>query len=122
MKIWRSYGSAHSAQLTVIGTFATLEDAQFAREIVEDFVNGEWENRYPDSAAFIAAWKDRLPLLPLLPPRQYEFEMGIDSPCEVQQEEQTVTVSEIKSGDIGGIVKLLLLKNPIDIKITGTAL
>lgn len=121
MKIWRSYGSAHSAQLTVIGTFATLEDAQFAREIVEDFVNGELEQRYPDTAAFIAAWKDRLPLLPFLAPRQYEFEMGIDAPCEVQQDEQTVTISDIKSGDIGGIIKLLLLKNPTEIKVTGTA-
>ena len=121
MKIWRSYGSAHSAQLTVIGEFANLDDARFAREIVEDFVNGEWEKRYPDCAAFIAAWKDRLPLLPFLAPREYEFAMGIDSPCEVQQERQTVTVSDIKAGDIGGIVKLLLLKNPTEIKITGTA-
>lgn len=121
MKIWRSYGSAHSAQLTVVGTFANPEDAAFAREIVEDFVNGEWERRYPDHAAFIAAWKDRLPTLPLLPLRQYEFEMGTDSPYIVQQEEQTVTISEIKSGEIGGIVKLLLLKNPTEIKITGVA-
>lgn len=121
MKIWRSYGSAHSAQITVVGTFANLEDASFAREIVEDFVNGEWEQRYPDHAGFIAAWKDRLPTLPLLPPRQYEFEMGTDSPYIVQQEEQTVTISEIKSGEVGGIVKLLLLKNPTEIKITGCA-
>ncbi len=35
MKIWRSYGSAHSAQITVVGTFANLDDAAFAREIVE---------------------------------------------------------------------------------------
>ena len=121
MKIWRSYGSAHSAQITVVGTFANLDDAAFAREIVEDFVNGEWERRYPDHAAFIAAWKDRLPTLPMLPPRQYEFEMGTDSAYIVQQQEQTVTISEIKSGEIGGIVKLLLLKNPTEIKITGMA-
>jgi len=121
MKIWRSYGSAHSAQITVVGTFANLDDAAFAREIVEDFVNGEWEQRYPDSAAFIAAWKERLPTLPLLAPRDPEFAMGIDSPCPVELEQQTVTVSDIKTGDIGGIIKLLLLKNPTEIKITGSA-
>jgi hypothetical protein len=121
MKIWRSYGSAHSAQITVVGTFANLDDAAFAREIVEDFVNGEWEQRYPDSAAFIAAWKERLPTLPLLAPRDPEFAMGIDSPCPVEQEQETVTVSDIKTGDIGGIIKLLLLKNPTEIKITGSA-
>jgi hypothetical protein len=121
MKIWRSYGSAHSAQLTIVGTFANLDDAAFAREIVEDFVNAEWERRYPDNAAFIAAWKDRLPTLPLLAPRQSEFEMGIDMACDVQQAQQTVTVSGIVSGEIGGIVKLLFLKNPTEVKITGRA-
>ena len=39
MKIWRSFGSGHSAHLTVIGTFKTIDDAQIAEEVVDDFVH-----------------------------------------------------------------------------------
>ena len=120
MKIWKSYGSAHSAHLTVVGEFANVADANFAREIVEDFVNAQWEQRYPDNAAFIEAWKERLPALPFFGPTQPDFEMGmIDEPCEVGQQKQTVTVSHIRSPDIGGIVKLMFLKHPTEVKITG---
>jgi Family of unknown function (DUF6375) len=119
MKIWRSYGSAHSADLTIVGEFSNVDDAEFAREIVEDFVNAQWGEHYPDNAAFIAAWKGRLPALPYLGPHQSEFEMGIDHDCDVMRNARTVTVSDIRSGEIGGIVKLLLLKNPTQIKITG---
>jgi hypothetical protein len=120
MKIWKSYGSAHSTHLTVVGEFANVEDAEFARQIVEDFVNAAWEQRYPDNAAFIAAWKERLPALPFFGPTQPDFEMGmIDEPCDVEQQKQTVTVSRIRSAEIGGIVKLMFLKRPTQVKITG---
>jgi hypothetical protein len=120
MKIWKSYGSAHSTHLTIVGEFANLKDAEFAREIVEDFVNAMWEQRYPDNAAFIAAWKERLPALPFFGPNQVDFEMGlIDEPCEIEQQKQTVTVSRIRSADIGGIVKLMFLKRPTEVKISG---
>ena len=120
MKIWKSYGSAHSSHLTVVGEFTNVEDANFAREIVEDFVNAQWEQRYPDNAAFIEAWKARLPALPFFGPTQPDFEMGmIDEPCAVEQQKQTVTVSHIRSPDIGGIVKLMFLKRPTEVKITG---
>src|SRR4051812_40023141 len=84
MKIWKSFGSAHSSHLTIVGEFATIDDANLAREIVEDFVNAQWEHRYPDNEAFIEAWKDRIPALPFFGPNQPEFELGmIDEPCAV---------------------------------------
>ncbi len=120
MKIWKSFGSAHSSHLTIVGEFKNVEDANFAREIVEDFVNAQWEQRYPDAAAFIEAWKERLPALPFAGPNQPEFELGmIDEPCTIEQQKQTVTVSHIRSPDIGGIVKLMFLKRPIEVKISG---
>jgi hypothetical protein len=119
MKIWKSFGSAHSAQLTVIGEFRSLDDAQFAEQVVEDFVNGSWEERYPNVGAFIEAWKERLPGVWGLGPNQSEFEMGIDRECDVQRAGSTVTVSGIRTAEIGGIVKLMLLKDPTEIKVTG---
>jgi hypothetical protein len=119
MKIWRSYGSGHSAHLSVIGEFTSLEDAEFAREVVEDFVNGAWEERYPDVAGFIAAWKERLPAVPYLGPNDRDFEMGIDNSADVEREGKTVTVSQIRSAEIGGIIKLMLLKDASEIKVKG---
>lgn len=119
MKIWRSYGSAHSAHLTVIGEFKSVEDAQLAKQVVEDFVNGSWEERYPDVKGFIDAWKDRLPGVWGLGPNQSDFEMGIDREVDVDRTGTTVTVSDIRSAEIGGIIKLMLLKYPAEIKVTG---
>jgi len=45
--------------------------------------------------------------------------MGIDNPCDVERDEQTVTVSGIRSTEIGGLIRLMLLKYPTEIKITG---
>jgi uncharacterized protein DUF6375 len=119
MKIWQSYGSGHSARLTVVGEFANVDNATFARAVVEDFVNGAWEERYPDVSAFHAAWKDRLSGVQFLGPNQSEFDMGIDNGCDVEQKGTTVTVSGIRSAEIGGIIKLMLLKDSTEIKVTG---
>ena len=119
MKIWKSYGSGHSAHLTVVGEFSNLEDAEFAREIVEDFVNGAWEERYPGVAGFLAAWKDRLPGVPYLGPNDRDFQMGIDDSAEVERHDKTVTVSGIRSAEIGGIIKLMLLKDSKEVRVTG---
>jgi hypothetical protein len=119
MKIWRNYGSAHSANLTVIGEFTKVEDAELARTIVEDFVNANYEERYPDIAAFITAWKDRLPAVPYLGPNDRDFVMGIDHQCDVERKGNTVTVSAIRTAEIGGIIKLMLLKGPTEVKVTG---
>jgi hypothetical protein len=119
MKIWKSFGSGHSAHLTVIGTFKNVDDAQIAEEVVEDFVNAVWEQRYPDLPAFQQAWEERLPAVTLLGPTASNFDMGIDNPCDVERNEQIVTVSRIRTTEIGGIIRLMLMKYPTEIKITG---
>jgi hypothetical protein len=119
MKIWKSYGSGHSAHLTVIGKFEKAEDAKIARDVVEDFVNGAWEERYPDNAAFITAWKERIPAIPYLGPNDREFEMGVDDAPDVELAGTTLMVSSIRSHEIGGIIKLMLLKDATEVKVTG---
>ena len=120
MKIWQCFGSGHSANLTVVGEFANIGDAKFAKELVEDFVNAAWEERYPDNAEFCKAWKDRLGGVEFLGPNQLDFDMGIDNGCDVERAATTVTVSRIRSAQIGGIIKLMLLKDSTEIKVTGT--
>ncbi len=119
MKIWTSFGSAHSARLSVVGEFSQSDDAALAERIVEDFVNANWEERYPDIRAFAEAWNSRVPGVSQLGPNDREFEMGIDDSCAVVRHGNTVSVSQIRTAEIGGIIKLMLLKNATEIKITG---
>ncbi|HXG19411.1 MAG TPA: DUF6375 family protein [Methylomirabilota bacterium] len=119
MKIWRSYGSGHSARLTVVGEFTTVEDASLIEQVVEDFVNAEWEGRYPDVRAFIKAWSSRLRGVEMLGPNQSEFQMGIDNSADVARSGTRVEVSRIRTAEIGGIIKLMLMKDPTEIKVTG---
>jgi len=119
MKIWKAYGSAHSANLTVIGRFRNIEDAQLAEQVVEDFVNANFGERYSDCGAFAKAWRDRLPAMELLGPSDRDYEMGIDAPCEMTRDKTIVKVSDIRSQEIGGIIKLMLLKDPEKIEVTG---
>ena len=122
MKIWRSYGSAHSARLTVVGEFENIDDAQLAEQVVEDYVNAGLEKRYPDAKAFNQAWQERIPAVIAIGPHKWDFEnfiMTSDDVCETKREDTTVTVSHIRTAEIGGIIKLMLLKDPTEIKVTG---
>lgn len=119
MKVWRAFGSAHSAHLAVIGKFKNVSDAEFAEQVVEDFVNAAWGERYADVKAFIDAWDSRLPAVTALGPNQSDFEMGIDHGCNVIRSDNVVTVSDIRSREIGGIIKLMLLKHPEEVKVIG---
>lgn len=120
MKIWRSYGSGHSSRLTVVGEFSAADDADLVSRAVEDFVNAQWEERYPDVRAFIEAWSERLPEVQGVGLRQSEFEMGLDNSCDVERSGTRVEVSRIRSPEVGGIIKLMLLKDPKEVRVTGT--
>jgi hypothetical protein len=119
MKIWKGFGSAHSADLTIISKFKDIADAQFAAQIAEDFANASWEERYPDVKSFIAAWKARLPSIEVLGPNQSDFELGLEHSCDITRRENIVTISAISSCEIGGIIKLMLLKDPDEVKVVG---
>lgn len=121
MKIWRSYGSGHSAHLSIVGEFKSVEDAESMRQILEDFVSAELENRYPNVEAFRAAWRSRFGDIVMTPlaPSQSEYVLGIESPPDVVRRGTTVEVSDMNSTELNGIVKLMLLKYPTEIKITG---
>ncbi len=120
MKIWRSYGSGHSARLSVVGEFTAAEDAALVRQAVEDFVNGQWMERYSDVRGFIEDWSERLPGVEGVGLKQSDFEMGLDNPCDVRKSGTRVEVSGIRSTEIGGIIKLMLLKEPAQVKVTGS--
>jgi hypothetical protein len=119
MKIWRTYGSGHSANLAVVGRFKNAADAELAREVVEDFVNALWEERYSDIHEFLEAWKDRIGGIQFLGPNSGDMLGSIDDECDVTREGTTVSVSRIRSNEIGGIIKLMLLKDADPVTVSG---
>jgi hypothetical protein len=131
MKTWKSFGSAHSASLTVIGEFNTVEDAKLAKDVLEDFVIAASIASYPDVRKFIRAWwhrrrlikawKDRLRHLDGSGPTQAEFDMGLHKLCTVGLAGTTVTVTVLhtRTVEIRGILKLMLLNSPTEIRIPG---
>jgi len=135
MKTWKSFGSAHSADLTVIGEFKTVEDAKLAEEVVEDFVNAALAaskmSHDPDVTKLIRAWwhrrklikawKDRLPGVDRSGPTLTEFDLGFVKFCGVGLVGTTVTVTvhNIRKLEIRGILKLMLLNSPTEVRIPG---
>jgi len=139
MKIWKAFGSAHSANLTIIGQFKNIRDAEFIKQIIEDFVNAPWNDLYPqikdarypeievfipDKKAFVEYWRSRLDdteagAIEMLGPNQSDFFLGNEQPPDVIQRENMVKVTGIRSMDITGIIKLMFLRYPDEVKISG---
>jgi hypothetical protein len=121
MKIWRSYGSGHSARLSIVGEFKTAEDAELVKQIVEDFVSAELKKRYPNAEAFKHAWSERFGniVLSSLAPDESEYFLGVDWEPDVVRKGTTVEVAYMQTTSLNGIIKLMLLKYPTEIKITG---
>lgn len=119
VKIWRSYGSGHSAHLAVVGKFKSVNDAELAREVIEDWVNAAWEERYSNLHEFIDAWKDRISGIEFLGPRSSDMMQSLDDGCDVDRDGMTVSVTGIRSNEIGGIIQLMLLKEAEPVTVTG---
>lgn len=121
MKIWKGYGSGHSARLSIVGEFKNAEDAELVERILEDYVNAELEKRYPDIEAFKNAWSSRFGKIVLtsLAPNQSEYFLGIEYAPDITRRDTTVEVSQMSTTALNGIIKLMLLKYPTEIKITG---
>jgi len=119
MKVWKAFGSAHSADLTIIGQFRNEEDALLAEQVVEDFVNAAFEKHYPDAKAFCEAWESKLPGVIGLGPHESDFQLGINTPCTVGREGNRVSVSKLTFPNLNGIIRLMLLKDATEITVRG---
>lgn len=114
MKIWRSYGSGHSARLSIVVEFKSVEDAELVKEVLKDFVSAEVEKRYPDINGFRNAWYPQLGniILTSLAPDEGEYFLGVDWAPDVMRNGTTVEVSGMQTTALNGIIKLMLLKYP----------
>jgi hypothetical protein len=132
MKIWQSYGSAHSAALNVVGRFQKLDNAKAAYEIVSAWldatrgagrgINPTPEQLKPAHVEFYASWKDKYPGLEHHGPSFADFDgmcFGDDDSAKEKLSGDNVSVEDIRTSEIGGIIKLLLMFEPSAVQVTG---
>jgi hypothetical protein len=110
MKIWNSYGSEHSANLVMIGSFKAADQAEKAIEAIDTisaFVCGsgnEFENsdRYPEGLIRIL---DEIGFRNVSPAELDQFRYGVNPKLEGQR-----VVIETDEGELSAFMKLLVEK------------
>lgn len=125
MKIWKAFGSGHSARLTIVGEFTSVDDAEIMRDLIDDFVNGIQNEKYKSMEGFWGAWdeekvgKEFSGMIRYLGATKDDFEMGLDDTVDVESSGTTVTVDGFRTNSVGGVIKLMLCKFPKSVTVTG---
>jgi Flp pilus assembly CpaE family ATPase len=108
MKIWNSYGSEHSANLVMIGTFKDVPSAKRAKEIIDKIAefmmdsddDHEDSDRYSDAALALLS---SLHTASLRPAELAQFRYDISS--EQKGDKIVITTDEY---DVSGFLKILI--------------
>lgn len=109
MKIWKEFGSSHSGNVSVIGTFMNDEDAIKAFKMIEDFTLGEWEQRHTSAQEFIEIWSEKFHSdLKYSSINSDDYSLGVDNGPAIEIIGNKIKISRIRSHNVGGIVKLML--------------
>jgi len=109
MKIWKEFGSSHSSNVSIIGTFTNKNDAEDAFEMIKDFTLGTWEERHQSVQEFLEIWSKIFhPDLKYSSINETDYDLGVDNKPDFEINGSTITISRIRSTNVGGIVKLML--------------
>lgn len=109
MKIWKEFGSSHSGNVSVIGTFLNQEDAQAAMEMIEDFTLGEWEERHASVKEFLEVWSEKFhPDVKYTSIYQTDYSLGIDNAPTIELIKNRIEISKLRTSNVGGLIKLML--------------
>jgi hypothetical protein len=108
MKIWNSYGSEHSANLVMIGSFKDVASAKRAKEIIDRIVefmtdsedDHEDADRYSDAALALLS---SLNTASLRPAELAQFRYDVSSKRE--KDRIVITTDEY---DVSGFLKILI--------------
>ena len=111
MKIWNSYGSEHSANLVMIGTFKTVESAEKAKAAIDalvTFVNESGED-YNNATRFSAKQrelyrKEEIGGVASLAPQEF-FQFCLDVPLEQKGAKIEIRTDEM---DVSAYLKVFI--------------
>ena len=114
MKIWKGYGSEHSANLVMIGDFKEARDAEEAQKLLEHLVNqitqdtNEAGDDWPPRDRFTDTMLEFLMKTNLLSLRPEEIEQFLyDIQVKVDGNKIVITTDEI---DVSAFLKVLIEK------------
>lgn len=109
MKIWKEFGSSHSSNISVIGTFTNAKDANEAFEMIKDFTLGQWEERHTNFKEFLEIWSEKFhPDVKYIDIDENDYSIGVDNEPDIEIDGSTIRIKELRTTNVGGIVKLLL--------------
>lgn len=109
MKIWKEFGSSHSGNISVIGTFVDSGTANEAFEMIKDFTLGEWEERHKSFEEFLNIWSERFPSeIKYISLTATDYSIGVDNEPDIELIGNEIQIRKIRSDNVGGIVKLML--------------
>jgi hypothetical protein len=110
MKIWKEFGSSHSANITIIGEFEDEKSAKIAFDAVEDIVNGSWEERHESGEKLTQHWRDKgIKNFPYI--SEEEYELGLENNADVDMDGKVVKISRFYTYNVNGILKVILAFN-----------
>lgn len=108
MKIWKEFNSSHSSNVSIIGIFKDVDNADKAFAMIEDFTLSSWEERYPSLNEFNEYWAVNFHVdVPYIGIFEEEIESGIDNTPNINRNGETITISRFRTNNIGGIIKLM---------------
>lgn len=116
MKIWNEFGSSHSDNISIIGTFRDATQAQKASDLIEDLVFGSWEERYPSVEGFHENWKAQFSWVEYMV-NQDDWETGIDNTPGFEIDGDQIRITDFRHAKIGGIMKALLYLGAINTEV-----
>jgi hypothetical protein len=108
MKIWKEFNSSHSSNITIIGKFENVNNADTAMKMIKDFALSSWEERYPSIDDFKKYWSENFnPSVRNLMITESELDSGIDNEPDIEIENGKITISSFRTDNIMGIIKLM---------------
>lgn len=109
MKIWTEFSSSHSSDISIIGTFENADEAKGTYGIIEDFTVASWEERHATIDDFINKWKLDYPNLEYIDGLTEDMmNTGVDNHPHIRVVGNEIRISNFRSPNIAGIVRLFL--------------
>jgi hypothetical protein len=121
MKVWKEFGTSHSANVTIIGQFEMQSDAAIVYPMIKDLIFGH-ENGVESLKHFYEKWENNMPKQVGISVHLYEHEFNEDSDAtaSVEIKDNKIIVGNYRSSIFEGIVKLMFMFKVKNIQITGS--
>ncbi|MBL7902995.1 MAG: hypothetical protein JNK73_13440 [Bacteroidia bacterium] len=107
MKIWKEFNSSHSSNISIVGTFENVADAEKVIDLIKDFTLSSWEERHSSIEDFNNYWKGAFPNIPYTGITDHDLETGVDNTPDIELEGNNIKISSFRTENFGGIAKLM---------------